>query len=73
MAPHDHPSADSRLQEAEIRLAFLERELDLYKDAVQSLHARLEHVEALLEKLRSAQDPDAPGGFPGHGTEEDGG
>lgn len=53
-------SPDDRVQEAEIRLAFLERELELYKDAVQTLHARLEHVEHLLARLRQRAEDSTP-------------
>ncbi len=68
-APKDSPH-DDRLQEAEIRIAFLEREFELYKEAVQALHARLEEVEHTLARLRqrasdSAHDPDIPGSFQG--------
>jgi uncharacterized coiled-coil protein SlyX len=47
----DHPY-EPRLQETEIKIAFLERELEEYKDAVQTLHARLQTLEALVEALR---------------------
>ncbi|HLU70411.1 MAG TPA: hypothetical protein VKZ88_06540 [Fibrobacteria bacterium] len=67
-SPHD-----DRLQETEIRLAFLERELELYKEAVQTLHARLETVEHALARLRqrspdTRHDPEVPGAFQERGA-----
>lgn len=47
---------ENRLQETEIKLAFLDKELEDYKDAVQTLHARLELLEKTVAILRrSAQ------------------
>jgi prefoldin subunit 5 len=42
----------TRLQEVEIKCAFLEKESEEYKEAVQTLHVRL---TALEEKIRQLQ------------------
>ena len=52
----DHPNGDARLQEAEIKLAFLERELEEYKEAVGSLHDRLARLEKQVEGLKDGQE-----------------
>lgn len=54
MNARDAEPWDDRLQETEIRLAFLDRELGEYKDAVQTLHARLEILEKTVESLKRA-------------------
>jgi uncharacterized coiled-coil protein SlyX len=58
----DPDHLESRLQETEIRLAFLERELDEYKEAVNQLHgltARLEkELTELLAGIQAAGEPD---------------
>jgi uncharacterized coiled-coil protein SlyX len=48
---HDH---EARLQEAEIKLAFLERELEEYKEAVGLLHERLARLEKQVRELKEA-------------------
>jgi uncharacterized coiled-coil protein SlyX len=53
-APHAN-----RLGDLEFKLAFLERELETWKDAVDGLHARLERSEARLrEALRELRGQD---------------
>jgi uncharacterized coiled-coil protein SlyX len=55
-------AGESRLADLEFKLAFLERELGTWKDAVDDLHARLERTEAELRKtlreLREGTDGD---------------
>jgi uncharacterized coiled-coil protein SlyX len=50
MQPADQAHLESRLQEGEIKLAFLEKELEEYKAALQEMHARVESVEARLKR-----------------------
>lgn len=57
----DSAHLDSRLQETEIKLAFLEKELDAYKDAVQDLHARLDRMEKAVKALRNSREPGESG------------
>lgn len=64
MTASGHDAQEARLQEIEIRAAFLERELDLYKEAVQDLHARLEAVEHRLARLQRVHDAAGEGVFP---------
>lgn len=54
-------AGEARLQETEIKIAFLERELEEYKEAVQTLHARLQTLEALVEALRRKAHAPASG------------
>lgn len=53
---------ENRLQETEIKLAFLDKELEEYKDAVQTLHARLELLEKTVAILRRAGQGATEGG-----------
>jgi uncharacterized coiled-coil protein SlyX len=45
-----------RLREAEIKLAFLERDLDEYKEVVQELHLRLARMEKAVRDLEAARE-----------------
>jgi uncharacterized coiled-coil protein SlyX len=56
---------EARLQETEIKLAFLEKELDEYKDAVQGLHARLDQMEKTLKEWQEAPAAGEPAGADG--------
>jgi uncharacterized coiled-coil protein SlyX len=47
---------EERLQEAEIKLAFLERDLEEYKEAVGSLHDRLAQLEKQVQKLQDGEE-----------------
>jgi uncharacterized coiled-coil protein SlyX len=47
---------ETRLQEAEIKLSFLERELGEYKDAVDSLHALVSRLEKQVQELKDGED-----------------
>jgi septal ring factor EnvC (AmiA/AmiB activator) len=50
-----------RLQEIEIKTAFLEKELEEYKEATQSLHARVASLEEGLRQLqRAVPEPNVP-------------
>jgi uncharacterized coiled-coil protein SlyX len=46
---------EARLQESEIRFAFLERELEAYKDAVSHLHERLMGLEKRVRELKDGE------------------
>jgi chromosome segregation ATPase len=57
---------ETRLQETEIKLAFLEKELDDSREAMQTLHERLEALEATLDALkRASQNHDSVSDGPG--------
>jgi chromosome segregation ATPase len=43
------------LEDAEVKLAFLERELGEYKEAVQDLHARLARLESAVKELQETR------------------
>ena len=45
-----------RLQEAEIKLAFLERELGEYKEAVNAMHDLLTRLEKQVQELKEGED-----------------
>ncbi len=64
---------ETRLSELEIKLAFMERELETWKEAVNALHERLERSEAeLQDALRQLQGADAlDQPFVGGGGRED--
>jgi|GEM_PF-3947668 len=62
MNSSDDHTLDNRVQETEIRLAFLEKELEEYKDAVQTLHARLENLEKTVAVLRRTASGSTEGG-----------
>jgi uncharacterized coiled-coil protein SlyX len=64
MTHPDLAALETRLQESEIKLAFLEKELDEYKEAVQTLHHRLEEVTNLVNALRN-EGQDSGGGVDG--------
>ena len=50
-----------RIQEIEIKAAFLEKELEEYKEAAQSLHARVASLEEEIRKLqRAVPEPNVP-------------
>ncbi len=53
---------EHRVQETEIKLAFLDKELDEYKEAVQTLHSRLELLEKTVERLKSNAQGDGGAG-----------
>jgi uncharacterized coiled-coil protein SlyX len=67
MSASDSEHRDSRIQETEIRLAFLDKELEEYKEAVHTLHTRLEQLEKTVEALKrhaqrdSGAEPETPG------------
>ncbi len=46
-----------RLQETEIKCAFLEKETKEYGDAVQTLHARLSILEEKIRRLEGESQP----------------
>ena len=52
----ESPHLESRLQEAEIKLSFLERELTEYKDVVNELHALLAKLEKQVKELKEDKD-----------------
>ncbi len=54
MTPSENHEA--RLQEAEIKLAFLERELGEYKEAVDSMHALITRLEKQVQELKDGED-----------------
>ena len=45
-----------RLQEAEIKLAFLERELGEYKEAADSMHGLLTRLEKQVQELKDGEE-----------------
>jgi uncharacterized coiled-coil protein SlyX len=47
---------EERLQEAEIKLAFLERELGDYKEAVDSMHEILTRLEKQVQELKDGEE-----------------
>jgi uncharacterized coiled-coil protein SlyX len=57
MLPTDPAHLESRFQETEIKLAFLEKELEEYKTALQAMHARLESVETKLKNTAASESP----------------
>lgn len=63
---------EARLMDLEFKIAFLERELETWKEAVDGLHQRLERHEAELRKvLRELRGADEPGqSFAGGGDAE---
>jgi prefoldin subunit 5 len=50
----DNEHMEAHVQETEIKLAFLEKELEAYKEAVQELHARLTSLEKTVRELGDA-------------------
>jgi uncharacterized coiled-coil protein SlyX len=47
---------EERLQEAEIKLAFLERELETYREAVDTMHDLLTRLEKQVQELKDGED-----------------
>lgn len=47
--------AETRLQDAEIKLAFLEKELGEYREAVDALHAELTRLERRVRELEARE------------------
>jgi len=47
---------EERLHEAEYKLAFLERELEEYKEAVSLLHERLTRLEKQVQELKDGAE-----------------
>jgi uncharacterized coiled-coil protein SlyX len=47
---------DSRLLDAEMKIAFLERELDEYKDVVNEMHTLLTRLEKQVQELKDGKD-----------------
>ena len=47
---------EARLEEAEIKLAFLERELGEYKEAVDSMHELLTRLERQVQELKDGEE-----------------
>jgi uncharacterized coiled-coil protein SlyX len=70
-------SLANRLGDLEFKLAFLERELEKWKDAVDGLHARLERGEAelraTLRELRGGDGQSLAGGDAAAGSEPESG
>ena len=56
MENHETRLPDIRLQEAEIKLAFLERELETYKEAVNAMHDLLVKLEKQVQELKDGED-----------------
>jgi uncharacterized coiled-coil protein SlyX len=56
MLPTDPAHFESRFQDTEIKLAFLEKELEEYKAALQDMHARVESIET---KLKNTAEPES--------------
>jgi chromosome segregation ATPase len=52
----DLKSLDERLQEAEIKLAFLEREIEEYKEGVGLLHELLGRLEKKVQDLKDGEE-----------------
>ena len=50
-SPQDTQNQDSRLDELEIKLSFLEKELEEYKEANRIMYAKLSRVEEGLKKM----------------------
>jgi len=56
---------EGRLQEVETKCAFLEKESEEYKEAVQTLHSRLSALEEKMRQLqREVSEPDIPKTIP---------
>ena len=51
--PENH---EARLQEAETKLAFLERELNEYKEVVDSMHTLLTRLEKQVQELKNGEE-----------------
>jgi uncharacterized coiled-coil protein SlyX len=49
---------EPRIQEIEIKMAFLEKELEEYKEVAQGMHVRLSATEDRIQKMtRAISDP----------------
>lgn len=68
---HSGDSGETRLADLEFKLAFLERELETWKDVVDGLHARLERAETgLRNALRELREGTGEDPFYAGGTSE---
>ncbi len=59
---HELGELQTRLQETEIKLAFLEKELGEYKEALHTLHTRLDATERTLQQLQESGSNQSGGG-----------